>query len=55
MPVYNITVTCTDPIHHFTISKNSSIHVSDVNEAPVELTLIPNTVFINIISFLCMT
>lgn len=45
MPIYNITVTCYDPIHHFTIAKNFSIDVTDVNEGPVELTLIPNIVY----------
>ena len=43
-PIYDITVTCYDPIHHNTISKNFSIAVSDVNEAPVELLLQPDTV-----------
>ncbi|CAF4767763.1 unnamed protein product [Rotaria socialis] len=41
-PVYNTTVSCADLIHHFTINKNFSIFVTDVNEAPVELTLTPN-------------
>ncbi|CAF1591017.1 unnamed protein product, partial [Adineta ricciae] len=40
--IYNITVTCIDLIHHFTIIKNFSIEVSDVNEAPVQLTLVSN-------------
>jgi hypothetical protein len=31
-----ITVTCDEPIHHFTIAQNFSI---DVNEVPVELGL----------------
>ena len=43
-PMYNITVTCVDPIHHDSITKNFSIAVSDVNEAPVELSLEPDTV-----------
>ena len=43
-PIYNITVTCVDPIHHDSINKNFSIAVSDVNEAPVELSLTPDTV-----------
>ncbi|CAM4782539.1 unnamed protein product [Rotaria magnacalcarata] len=41
-PVYNATVSCSDLIHHFTINKNFTIFVTDVNEAPVELTLTPN-------------
>ena len=45
VPVYNVTVTCVDPIHHFTIKKNFSIHIDDLNEAPVELTLTPNIVY----------
>ncbi|UJR34161.1 hypothetical protein I4U23_021569 [Adineta vaga] len=43
MPVYHITVMCTDPIHQFTISKNFSIDISDLNEAPVQLRIEPNT------------
>lgn len=43
-PSYQITITCYDPIHHNTISKNFTLSVSDVNEAPIELILSPNTV-----------
>ena len=43
-PFYNTTVTCEDPVHHYTISKNFSVAVSDINEAPVELILQPDTV-----------
>ncbi|CAF1281839.1 unnamed protein product [Rotaria sp. Silwood1] len=43
IPVYDITVSCSDLIHHFTISKNFTITISDINEAPVALTLISNT------------
>ncbi len=50
--VYNITVTCLDSIHLFSIAKNLSIDVTDVNEAPVELELIPKTVDINFSLFL---
>ncbi|CAF1122720.1 unnamed protein product [Rotaria sordida] len=42
MPAYDTTVSCSDLIHHFTISKNFTIAVSDVNEAPVALTLTSN-------------
>ncbi len=45
VPVYRITVTCYDPIHRFTISKNFSINITDINEAPIQLKLIPNTVY----------
>lgn len=51
--IYNISVTCMDPIHHFIITKNFSLHVNDLNEAPVELVLLPNTVreyFLHLIS-----
>ncbi|CAF0955062.1 unnamed protein product [Didymodactylos carnosus] len=40
---YNITVTCYDQIHHNTIAKNFSIDIADINEAPVDLILSPNT------------
>ncbi|CAF3966087.1 unnamed protein product, partial [Adineta steineri] len=43
IPVYNITVTCTDPIHQYTIRKHFTIDVIDINEPPIQLILVPDT------------